>query len=278
MKKITIRTIILTLLILATLSVSAQREKIKGSRNVKELSEPLRPFTDIKVIDGLEVTLIQDATTGYDLEMDDNLLEIISFDIRDSTLLVSTRKDIRSSKKLNIIVRFEELNSVTVAAYSKVISKSTINTEDFACNLTSDSVFEGEIKSENAVITADESSKVDVEFKGDEIRFNLKNNAFAKADINTEKFVVMASGRTDMNFKGNAEEATITLTDNAEFKGRAFAVDQASLVLKDDTNALISIDKDLVLDMNHKSELELYGSPSIVIEKLAGNSKILKKE
>ncbi len=272
------KTLTLVVVIFVTINVSAQREKVKGSRNVKELSEPLRPFTDIKVIDGLEVTLMEDVTTGYDLEMDDNLLELISFDIRDSTLLVSTRKDIRSSKKLNIIVRFQELHSVTVAAYSKVISKSAIKTKNFECNLTSDSEFEGEIKSENALISADESSKFDIKFKGDEIKFSLKNNAFAKADINTEKFVLMASDRTDMSFKGNAEEAMITLTNNAEFKGRAFAVDQVSLTAKDDTSVIVSVEKDIVLDMDNKSEIELYGNPAIVIEKLAGNAKILKKD
>lgn len=268
---------LLLLIIMTSCTAAAQREKVKGSRNVKEMSEPLRAFTDIKVTDGLEVTLIADAQTGFDLEMDDNLLELISFDIRDSLLLVSTRKEIRSSKRLNITVRFTELHSVSLDAKSKVTTKSTLESNVFKGNFLDGSEFEGEIRAETAIITANSNSKFEIDYNGDDLTINMNDNAFAKADINTDTFTLTAMGRTDLDFKGNAKDAKLNLSDNAEFKGRAFDVDEVIVVGRNSSSAIISVDKDIIVDLADKGEIQLYGEPKITMERFADSASLLKK-
>lgn len=266
------------MLVLVTTVVTAQREKVKGSRNVKEVSEQLRPFTDIKVIDGLEVTLIADAQTGYDLEMDDNLLELIDFDIQDSLLLVSTRKDIRGAKRLNITVRFTELQSVSLEAKSKIASKSAIKSDSFTGSFLDGSEFEGEIQAETANITVNSNSKFEIDFTGDDLNMNMSGNAFAKADINTKTYTLTATERTDLELKGNAQTATINLNDNAEFKGRAFDADTITIVGRESASIIVSADEQITIDLADKSELQLYGEPKIIIERFSGSAKLLKRE
>ena len=278
MKNLYMKSMAIAVLMFVTTAVTAQREKVKGSRNVKDMSEMLRPFTDIKVTDGLEVTLITDTKEGYELEMDDNLMELISFDVRDSVLLVSARKDIRSAKRLNITVRFVTLNSVTLDAKSKVKAQSPLKTDFFRGSFLEDSQFQGEVKARQATITANSNSKIEMDYMGDDLTMNLSDNAFAKADINTKKYTLTASGRTDLELKGNAQTVTLSVNDSAECKARAFDADVISVIGKESSTTIVSADKEVIVDLSDKSELHLYGEPKLSIERFVGTSKILKKE
>lgn len=266
------------LVVFATYNSTAQNGKIKGSRNVIQVSEELKPFTAIKATDGLEITLIKDSKTGFDLEIDDNLVDVIMFDIKDSILVVSKRKTIRSSKKLDIIVRFQELNAITVNDKSNITTSSIIKAVDFKGNFMSGGSFEGEIDAETAVITANENSKVKLDYTGDDIKINLSDNATITMDINTDIFELTAAGRTDSNIKGNANTATINANDTAEVKARTFDVDILNVNGRDSSSTIITTDKEIVIDLNHKSSIQLYGAPVITVKQLAGTSKILKKE
>ena len=272
------RVCFLVLILVTGFSATAQREKVKGSRNVKEMSQDLEAFNAIKVIDGLEVTLIADSKEGFDLAMDDNLLELINFDIRDNVLVVSTSKDIRSSKKLDIIVRFRELASIVAQAKSKVVAKSAIKIDSFNGNFTSGSTFKGEIKATKASIMANENSKFEIEFFGDDLKVMVSDNAFVKADIDTQNFTLTATGRTDLELVGNAQTAMMTLSDTAECKAKALLTDQVTVIARGSGRAEVIADKEIIVDLSDKSSLEIYGDSKIIIERFSGNAKLLKKE
>ncbi|WP_298325970.1 GIN domain-containing protein [uncultured Dokdonia sp.] len=278
MKKIYMKGIAIAVLMFVTTAVSAQRERVKGSRNVKDVSEVLRPFTDIKVTDGLEVTLIADSQPGYELEMDDNLIELISFDVRDSVLLVSARKDIRSAKRLDITVRFVTLNSVSLDAKSKVKAQSVLKSDFFRGSFLDDSQFEGEVKATQASITANSNSKIEMDYMGDDLTMNVTDNAFAKADINTKKFTLSASERSDLELIGNAQTVTLDLKDNAECKAQTFNADVINVIGAGNSTTIVTADQEIVVDLADKAQLQVYGEPKLTIERFTGTSKILKKE
>jgi len=273
-----IKAVVVLLVVFTTYNTTAQKGKIKGSRNVIQVSEDLEAFNAIKVTDGLEVTLIKDSSTGYDLEIDDNLVDVIDFEIKDTLLVVSKNKTIRSKKKLDIIVRFKELNTITVNEKSKIETNSIIKTNDFKGNFMSGGSFEGEVDAKTAVITANENSKVKLDYLGDDIKINLSDNATITMDINTDIFELTAAGRTDSNIKGNANAATINANDTAEVKARTFDVDILNVNGRDSSSIIITTDKEIVIDLNHKSSLQLYGIPVITVKQFAGTSRILKKE
>lgn len=278
MKNKSMKYLSLVIIMLVTISITAQRGKIKGNRIVGELSESLKPFTAIKVIDGLEVTLIKDATEGYDLEMDENLFDAISLNVRDSTLVISAIKNITRSKKLDIIIRYKQINAITVQGKSKVISGSSIESDNFALTLISGGYFEGDIVSTIGRVTANENSKCELTYRGDDITFIMSDNAFAEVDVNTNIFNITASGRSDINVKGNAAEAMVNVMETSELNGKVFDVDQATVSGRDSGKVIMSVDKDIIINLDNKSEVQLYGMPAIVVEQLAGTSKILKME
>lgn len=278
MKNRYIKSFGVAILLVVTTSVAAQRERVKGSRNVIDVSERLDGFTAIKVTDGLEVTLMADSQTGYDLEMDDNLVELINFDIKDSLLVVSTRKDIRSAKRLNITVRYTALSAVSLDSKSSAFVSTAIEGDIFTGSFLDGSRFNGELKTREADIMANGNSKFEIDYTGDDIRVNLSDNAFAKADINTVKLSIIASGRSDIAFTGNASEATFTVNETAQCKGLSFDADIVQIVGRESGSVTLSVDEKVTLDLSDKSMVQLYGEPKIIVERFSGTARLLKKE
>ena len=70
------------LILLFTISVFAQRKpKIKGNRVVTQISETLPDFNAIVLQDDLDIVLKKSFGPGYEIEADDNLIDILKFKV-----------------------------------------------------------------------------------------------------------------------------------------------------------------------------------------------------
>ena len=262
-------------LLFTVTSVSAQN-KIKGSRNVIEESQNLGIFSKLIVTDELEVKLLK-GLPGYDLEMDDNLIREIDFDIDGDVLRIGTRAEIRSSKKLEITVRYQNLNEITLEKKAKVTLESTIESKQFKGIFRGGSEFEGEIRADSLAIQIGGNSKFEGDIKSDRFFLDMTENAFAEIDIDTDEFTLTASSRSDIELKGNVNDANINLTGSAQLKAKSLDIDKIILAGRESSEASLRADKDISIDLADKSTLFLYGDPDIVISKFSDSAKILKE-
>lgn len=271
------RSLLCSLFILIA-SITYGQDRVKGSKVVINVSESLSTFKRLSVTDGLEVTLLQSDMLGYDLEMDDNLVELIRMDVRDSLLTVSLSKTIKRSKKLNITIRFNELQEIKVDAKARVYSQSIIETSRFKGIILGNGLLEAEIKAPQCSFSINESSKLVLDFRGDDLTINATDNAFANGDINTETISITASGRSDIDFKGNAQRMAIALDETADFKAKSLDVDEVNVNLRGSSKTDLNVDKEIIIDVSDKSMLNLYGSPKITIERFSGQATLQKRD
>src|SRR6187402_1871009 len=87
-------------LLATTLAIGQNKEKIKGSKNVIEKPIEIGEFTALEIEDNLTVFLEKGAKNEIKVETDDNLQEVITFDIKEKSLRIYTSKEISSYKKL----------------------------------------------------------------------------------------------------------------------------------------------------------------------------------
>src|SRR6187200_1457821 len=87
-------------LLATTLAIGQNKEKIKGSKNVVEKPKEIGEFTALEIEDNLTIFLEKGAKNEIKFEGDDNLLDNITFDIKEKTLRIYTSKEITSFKKL----------------------------------------------------------------------------------------------------------------------------------------------------------------------------------
>ena len=108
----------LFLLLILTFSlnyVSAQGlPKIKGSRVVTDHVIELDAFDGISLNADFKITLQEGATPKVELVIDDNLIEVLDFHVRNGLLEISTTHKIVSKKSLDIKVYYTKINSLVV--------------------------------------------------------------------------------------------------------------------------------------------------------------------
>ncbi|MEC8832951.1 MAG: DUF2807 domain-containing protein, partial [Bacteroidota bacterium] len=99
----------------APIVVFAQRKpKIKGSRIVTQVSEELPPFNAVVLNDDLEINLKKGLGPGFYISADDNLVDILKFEVVDETLIISSYYTITAKKELEITVNYTGLKALTV--------------------------------------------------------------------------------------------------------------------------------------------------------------------
>lgn len=266
-------------LLLITVSVFGQRKgKITGNKEVIETRGDLTAFNGIDVSDELEVTLNQGAVSGYTLITDENLVDSVIFEVRDSILSVYTSNRITRSKKLEILVNAESLDLIKLSNNAKLSAASTIRSSSLVVSLKEGSELEMDVKSDSLTMDITNNSRADFQFKGDRLELNMMDNAFAEADINTATFHYNASGRVDAELKGVAMAVIINAKDSAEFKGKNLNTDVATIVGSGSTNINIFADKDVDIDLKDKAQLYLFGKPQIKVTNLSDESEILKRD
>ena len=72
---------LLVALIVTSLSFSQKKEKIKGSKIVTIAIKEINNFDNIEVGDNFEVLLVKGTKPSIEIETDDNLHEIINYEV-----------------------------------------------------------------------------------------------------------------------------------------------------------------------------------------------------
>ncbi|RMB56926.1 hypothetical protein EAX61_12750 [Dokdonia sinensis] len=266
-------------LLLVTVSVFGQRKgKITGNKEVVETRGDLDAFHGIEVGDELEVSINQGATSSYTLLTDENLVDSVIFQVKDSILSIYTSNKITRSKKLDILVNTKSLDKIMLSNKAKLSATSTIRTDALMVDLKEGSELEMDVKADSLTMSISNNSRADFQFKGDRLEMNMVDNAFAKADINTATFHYNATGRVDAELKGVAMAVIINSQDSAEFKGKGLNTDVATIVGSGSTNINIFADKDVDVDLKDKAQLYLYGKPEVKVTNLSDEAEILKRD
>ena len=72
---------LLVALLVTTFSLAQKKEKIKGSKIVTVAIKELKSFENIEVGDNFEVLLVKGDKPSLEIEADDNLHDIINFEV-----------------------------------------------------------------------------------------------------------------------------------------------------------------------------------------------------
>lgn len=159
---------------------------VKGSGNVVTETRDLTGFKAIDVSGVFNVEIVAQKEFSVQIEADDNLLPLITTEVNDGVLEISTEKRIKSSSKMTIRISAPDIEKIQSSGVSKVsltelknaalkidtsgASKVTVagETKDLNVEVSGASKVEAEnLSSVNADIEASGASKVSVNVTGD---------------------------------------------------------------------------------------------------------------
>jgi len=198
MKKI----VFILMALLPLLNFAQKKEKIKGNREVITRVYTVAPFRFLELGDDLEIRLIKTAdTTQIQLKADENLHEVLKWDVNDGKLKLWLSKKIVSKKKFEITVMVPG-NFEGIYLYDH----ARANTEE-------------KLTFKNFYVEMHDRSKADLLLKiKDTIGIRLTNNAELKQDLDCDKLRMEID--KDGSFKGTvfAGELDVNMSDSGDIR------------------------------------------------------------
>jgi len=271
--------LIVFFLFATTLTFAQNKEKIKGSKTVIEKPKEIGEFTALEIEDNLTVFLEKGGTNEIKIEADDNLLDNISFDIREKILRIYTTKEITSYKKLVLKIKYtNDLKSVVAKNAAIINAIEAVQLDSVSFSASDYAKLYLNVKSKNFKLSCEDKAKVELNLKSEKSKIQMSKNSQIKALIAT----------TDLNFdlyqkataiiEGDATNAIIRQDNNTEFSGFNFTIKNADVTTENSAVCNLMADTSVLVDANGSSKIYLLGTPKIEVRKFLDEAQLIKKK
>lgn len=269
---------ILSVFLLAMAASFAQKKpKIKGSKTVIEVTNDLAPYNGIKVADNLRLELKKARENSYTFIGDDNLLDVLKFEVIDSVLEISSFYRIASKKKLELIVNYVNLNSITMLD-GRIDMKDIVTTDYLDINLQEGSKLNLNALATSVGISMSGSSNAELNVDCDDVSVSLDQKSNLGLYLVTKSAKLTMHGSADAKLQGAVTDFNIDLFGNSQLRADGLKSTNVSLNLDESPDAKIFVSENLELSSKGGSRTYLYGTPKITIVDFLNASQLIKKE
>jgi hypothetical protein len=223
----------ITALIMSLLLVSCQFNSdfgfgVRGNGDVETIERSIdENFNEIRISRGLDVYLTQSDQVSLYVEADENLHDIITTEVENGILRISTDENISFSKSKKVMLSFKDISKIKATSGSDVYSTNTIVADDLELSTTSGSDMELDINTQ--VVDCSSTSGSDLRVSGTTNKLyasatsgsdikagNLKAKisearATSGADITlntSDELYAKATSGGDIKYYGNPEKIT----------------------------------------------------------------------
>ncbi len=269
---------IITLIFSTSLLLAQKAEKIKGSKVVTTSQKEITSFHAIEIGDNLEINLEKGEKNEIQIEADANLHEIINIEVQDDILMISTSKEAQGFKKLSVKITYtNELNLVTTKDESVVNAIQEIILDNITFKTFDKSKLFLNVNSKNFILQSNDKSKIELNLKGENTFIELSKNATLKALVNSVDLKCDLYQKANAVIEGDATNANLRLDNSTELIARNFNIKNANLAIEGNANCSVLAENSIAISATDRAEIMLFGTPKIEINKLEGESKLLKQ-
>lgn len=273
MKKLSI----LLAICIPILSIAQRKPKIKGNRTVTEVREELPAFNAIELNDNLDIQLRKSFGEGYEIIADDNLIDVLKFQVEDSTLIISTFYNITAKKKLEITVNYKELKAFTQRD-GKITMLDVLSTDNLFVNTFGPSKMDLKASAFVASINMEDNSKGDFNLDVDSLNVNLKHRSDAKIySVSSAKNIELLN-TASLDMEGTTDTLNLKMYNNTKFTGQKLESSSAKVLVEESASARVNAFSTIELQSRGTAKTYLYGSPKITILEFLDTSQLLKKK
>ena len=253
-------------------------DKIKGDRNVTIKQTFIDNFDTIIVDGGFSVEVVYNSKPSVEIEADDNLHEVIQFEVLDGVLTFVESIRITSKKKLNIKVNYGDgLKHIEVKGDGEIRSLTSMELNDVLLKTLDDSRAYLNINAKNFTYLSAGKSKTRLNISADSTKIELSDNSKLDALINSKTANFDLYQRANASIEGVAKTTVMRLINSSNFNGNKFDVNTIDAKLEDNSDLTISAIDSITISSSGNGEIYLYGNPAITITKFEDTSKLQKK-
>jgi len=252
-----------------------RKPKIKGNRSVISVEKELSPFTDLVLSENLEITLQPGDAEMIKIEADDNLIDVLRFDVDGNTLTISSFYTITASKTLKLNLVYRQLDNIRLEAGS-LIAMETLSADQLRLSILEDAKAKLSIRS--SVLELDMSGKAsaDLRVEADSLQAVLGGTSKSFIYASGEGMDFSMTEQASLELEGLTNALTLSLADNAKYKGSGMEAEAARVFLNASANAQVKALANLAYEGRGKAKLFVYGQPKIEILGLYDSAELRK--
>ncbi len=270
--------ILSVVLLLTTVVVFGQRKpKIKGSKTVVEINKVLPSFNAIELVDDLKIKLNKSREESYSFVGDDNLLDVLKFDVKDSILFISSFYKITSKKKLDITINYIGINSILMHN-GHIEAENILVTDYIEIQLKDNATIALNAQAVEAEIKMMDGSKGDMNMDCEVLKIKLEDKSKLNLYAVVDNIQLNMFTNTNLEIEGTTTNFNFNVLGNSRLKAEQFKSSITEANLDESSQVKIFVTDTLGLSANGSSKTYLYGNPKINITDFLGTSELLKKE
>ena len=271
------RIVVIVFVLCFGLQTFGQRKpKIKGNRNVVEVSEELPPFSAIVLSDDVEVMIQKGSVEGFALEADDNLIDVLKFEVTDGTLYISSFYNITSKKKLNITILYTALDALTINK-GLITMKDVITSDYLDVKASGASRMILNASADVINIHMEENSSGDFNVASDSLNLSFKDRIDAKVYATGKNNTLFMYKNASVKMEGNSDFFSATLYGDSTLKAQEFNGKKVVVSAEDSPNIEVYAADEFELSSKGASKTSLYGNPKITILEFLDTSQLHKE-
>jgi hypothetical protein len=270
---------LLVALIVTSLSFSQKKEKIKGSKIVTIAIKEINNFDNIEVGDNFEVLLVKGTKPSIEIETDDNLHEIINYEVSGNTLKISALKEPTGFKKFTVRINYSnDLELITVRNEATLKALADIELDKITIKNYNSSKSFLNVKSNYFALVLDDKAEAELNVKSESTSLELSKNSNLKALIASPEFKIDMYQKSTALIEGTVTNGKIRLDNNSHFTAPKLIIGSLELDADGYAKCEVNVSNTLTLAASGKSQIELWGEQKIFIKKFLNNTLLHKKE
>ena len=270
---------LLVALLVTSLSFSQKKEKIKGSKIVTVAVKELNNFENIEVGDNFEVLLVKGTKPSIEIEADDNLHEIINYEVSGNTLKISALKDPTSFKKFTIRINYSnDLQLITVRNEATLKALADIELDKITIKNYNTSKSFLNVKSNYFALILDDKAKAELNVKAESTSLELSKNSELKALIASPELKLDMYQKSTATIEGTATIAKMRLDNNSHLNAPKLVIGTLEVDTDNYAKCEINVSSAITIAAGGKSQIELWGEQKIIVKKFLNNTLLRKKE
>ena len=268
-----------TLLFLTTIAVAQKKEKIKGSKIVTVSIKEIPSFENIEINDNFEVFLVKSDKPSLEIEADDNLHEIINYEVAGGTLRVSSLREAIGVKKFALRINYtSELKLITAKNESSVHALADLELENITIKNYDNSRAFLNVKANYFALVLNDKAEAEINVKAENTSLELSKNAELKALVTSPELKLDMYQKSQATIEGNVNNAKMRLDNYAVLTAKKLVIATLELSTESYAKSFINVTNTLNLAASGKTDTELLGESKIQITKFLNNATLYKKE
>lgn len=234
---------------------SGNDRAIKGSGKLTTENRDIESFDRIENFISADVTVKIGKAQQVKLTFDDNLIDLVTTEVRGSTLEIRSEESYNSRRgcKIEIVVPSLELAGINGSGDMTV---SGLKAENFELDVHGSGDFEGEGEVKYLSLAIHGSG--DVEFK----------------DLVSDEVSVAIYGSGDVYLDGEAGECAVSVNGSGDVDARRLEADDVSVAVYGSGDVYVRANDRLTASINGSGDVTYYGDPKDVNRRVYGSGSL----